>query len=111
MFKELLSNYGTELITSIIAGIISYIGIMCKNMYTKFIEDKIQENTVKNAVKAVEQLYKDKSGEEKKELAKGYALDVLNSKGVCIGDTELEVLIEASVQEFNKSKKVENKEV
>ena len=108
MFKEMITSYGTELITTIIAGIVGYIGIMCKNMYTKFIEDKIQENTVKNAVKAVEQLYKDKSGEEKKELAKNYALEVLESKGVSIGDAELEILIEASVQEINK--KVENKE-
>ena len=103
MFAEFINEYGLQLIYAVITAIAGYIGIVVKNLVTKYINDKTKRAVAKSAVKFVEQVYKDIHGEEKLREALKAASDMLAEKGIAITDLELRVLVEAAVLEFNKA--------
>ena len=74
-------------------------------------EKLIQYSTwAKLAVDAAEMLWKESgTGESKKEFAVGYLNNLFNKNKVIITEEQINVLIEAAVQELNKNKnKTEN---
>ena len=99
--KEFISVYGTTILYSILTAIAGYLGIVVKNLYTKFINDKTKKDVAETCVKAVEQLYKDLHGEEKLQKALEAASEMLAIKGISISEVEMRLLIEAAVAEFN----------
>ncbi len=99
--QEFISTYGTTILYSILTAIAGYLGIVIKNLYTKYINDKTKQDVAKTVVKAVEQMYKDLHGEEKLQKALEAASDMLLTKGITISDIELRMLVEAAVAEFN----------
>lgn len=105
MFMELLKNFisenGVEILGAIITAIAGYIGVVLKNLYTKYINDKTKQSVVKTCVQAIEQLYKDLHGEEKLNKVIESATDMLAEKGISITNLELRMLIESAVGEFN----------
>ena len=103
MFAEFINQYGMEILYAIITAIAGYIGIVIKNLCTKYINDKTKASVAKTAVKFVEQVYKDLHGEEKLNEALTAASEMLAEKGIKISDLELKVLIEAAVAEFNNA--------
>lgn len=105
--QEFLSSYGTEILYTILTAIISFLGIKLKALYEKNVNDCIKKNIVEDTVKYVEQLYKDKTSEEKKNIAKENILKLLTEKKITIIDLELEVLIESACNNIQKNKKKE----
>ena len=103
MFAEFINNYGLQLMYAIITAIAGYIGIVVKNLVTKYINDKTKETVAKTAVKFVEQVYKDLHGEDKLNTALAAASEMLAEKGIAVTELELRVLVEAAVAEFNKA--------
>lgn len=103
MFAEFINQYGMEILYAIITAIAGYIGIVIKNLCTKYINDKTKAAVAKTAVQFVEQVYKDLHGEEKLNTALSAASEMLNEKGITVSDLELRVLIEAAVAEFNNA--------
>ena len=101
LINEFISAYGTTILYSILTAIAGYLGIVVKNLYQKYINDKTKQDVVKTCVKAVEQIYKDLHGEEKLHKALEAASEMLMSKNITITDIELRMLIEAAVAEFN----------
>ena len=101
MFAEFVENYGMEIIMTILTAIAGAVGMVVKNLYTKFVNDKTKQNVVKTVVQGVEQIYKDLHGEEKYEKALEAASDMLSEKGVSVTELELKMLIESAVGEFN----------
>lgn len=99
---EILQPYMLEIIVAILTGIASFIGIEIKKIYEKYVNTKVKEDVVKLTVKYVEQVYKNIHGQEKLNKAKEKALDWLNEKNITVSEVELEILIEAVVNEFNK---------
>ena len=99
--QEFISTYGTTILYSILTAIAGYLGIVIKNLYTKYINDKTKQDVAKTVVKAVEQMYKDLHGDEKLQKALEAASDMLLTKGITISDIELRMLIESAVAEFN----------
>lgn len=99
--KEFISVYGTTILYSILTALAGYLGIVVKNIYQKYINDKTKQDVAKTCVKAVEQIYKDLHGEEKLQKALESASEMLANKGISISDLELRMLIEAAVAEFN----------
>lgn len=102
---ELIQPYLLEIIVAILTGIASFIGVKIKKVYEEYINTKIKKDIVDSTVKYIEQVFKNIHGEEKLELAKEKALEWLNEKGIAVSETELEILIEASVNGFNKGLK------
>ena len=94
-----------EIIMGIITAVVSFVGLKIKEAYTKYVDTKTKKEIVKSTVQYVEQIYKDAHGEEKLEKAKEKALEWLNERKIKISNTELEVLIESTVNTFNQSLK------
>ena len=103
MFAEFINEYGLQLIYAIITAIAGYIGIVVKNLVTKYLNDKTKLTVAKTAVQYVEQVYRDLHGEEKLNEALVAASEMLMQKGITVTDLELRVLIEAAVAEFNEA--------
>lgn len=111
MFWEI---YGSQIIDIIlgllgtaITGIFTYIGIMLKNHYTKYVNDKTKKDVVTTVVQAVEQIYKDLHGEDKLNKAIEGASGMLTEKGISVSEIELRYLIESAVNAFNEGFKKE----
>lgn len=103
MFAEFINNYGVEIIMAVLTAIAGYIGLVAKNLYTKFINDKTKQSVVKTVVQGIEQIYKDIHGEEKLNKALEAATEMLAEKGISVTEFELRMLIEAAVGEFNEA--------
>lgn len=103
MFADFINQYGTEILYAIITAIAGYIGIVVKDLCTKYINDKRKAAIAKTAVQFVEQVYKDFHGEDKLNEALRAASEMLAEKGITVSDLELRVLIEAAVCEFNNA--------
>ena len=103
LLKAFISEYGTTILYAIITALAGYIGIVVKNLYTKYINDKTKQAVAKTVVQAVEQIYTDLHGEEKLQRALEAASEMLAGKGITITDLELRMLIEAALAEFNNA--------
>lgn len=103
MFAEFINTYGAEIMYVIITGIAGYLGIVIKNLCTKYINDKTKAAVAKTAVQFVEQVYKDLHGEDKLNVAFSAASDMLAEKGIKVSELEMRALLEAAVAEFNEA--------
>ena len=103
MFEEFVNAYGSEILMAVLTAIAGYFGIVVKNLYTKYINDKTKESVIKTVVQGIEQIYKDLHGEEKLSIAIEAASEMLNEKNITISEFELRMMIEASIAEFNKA--------
>ena len=103
MFAEFINNYGLQLMYMALTAVAGYLGIVAKNLFTKYINDKTKEAVAKTAVKFVEQVYKDLHGEDKLNAALTAASEMLAEKSIHVTELELRVLVEAAVAEFNEA--------
>ena len=101
LFREFMNEYATTILYAIVTAIAGYIGIVLKNIYQKYVNDKTKKAVAKTVVNAVEQLYKDLHGQEKYDKAVEAMSQMLSDKGITISDIEIKMLIEAAVAEFN----------
>lgn len=102
-----MENYIMEILATIITAVASYIGVQIKKAYTRYVDTKNKKEIVKSTVEYVEQIYKGVmvSNEDKLSKAKEKALEWLNSKGLKISDTELDILIESAVNGLKSTNK------
>lgn len=101
MFAEFINQYGMQIMYAVITAIAGYIGIVAKNLVTKYLNDKTKREVAKDAVKFVEQVCKNLHGEEKLKEALEATAEMLAEKGIKVTELELRVLVEAAVAEFN----------
>lgn len=106
---EILQPYLLEIIAAILTSVAAFIGVKIKKVYEEYVNTKTKKEIVECTVKYVEQVFKELHGEEKLNKAKDKALEWLNEKGIKVSDTELEILIEASVNGFNNRIKESSK--
>lgn len=103
MLANFINEYGTEILYTVVTAVAGYIGIVIKNLVTKYFNDKTKQAVAKTAVQYVEQVYKDLHGSEKLTEALIAASNMLDEKGIKVSEIELRVLIEAAVAEFNNA--------
>ena len=102
LFNEFIATYGVTIMYTVLTAVFGYAGIVAKNVYTKYVNDKTKRAVVQTCVTAIEQIYKDLDGEEKLDKCIEAASEMFEEKGIQIGATELHLLIESSVIEFKK---------
>jgi hypothetical protein len=107
VYSEQVVNVFLGVLGTVLTGVFTYIGVVIKNAYTKYINDKTKKDVVETVVKAVEQLYKDLHGDDKLNKAIEGASEMLAEKGIAVSEIELRYLIESSVNAFNKGFKKE----
>ena len=101
-FNEFLSTYGMEILGTVLTALAGYLGVVIKNLCQKYLNDKTKQDVAKTCVKAVEQIYKDLHGEEKFNKALECISNMLAEKGIAVSETEMKMLIESAVAEFNE---------
>lgn len=98
-----LNEYG--LLSAIITGLASALGVLLKKLYDRtigaYFKDKVKREVATQVVKFVEQVYKDLHGEEKLAKAIEAAAEMLNEKGITVSELELRVLLESALAELN----------
>lgn len=97
---EILSQYGISLMYMILTTLFSYIGLQIKNIYNKYLKDKIKLDVVKNCVKATEQCCKNLESSEKYNQAVTNITNILNSKKIKVSELEIKMMIEAVCHDF-----------
>ncbi|MBP3463672.1 MAG: N-acetylmuramoyl-L-alanine amidase [Clostridia bacterium] len=106
---ELIQSNLLEITVTILTGIVTYIATRVKAKYEEYVNTETKQKIVKTVVNAVEQLYKDLDGAEKLAKAKENIIALLQEKGLCITDLELDMMIEEVVNGFNQGLKKEGK--
>lgn len=101
IIKEFISNYGGEIIFTVVSAFFAFLGTAAKKIVEDYVKDKKKKEIVKDCVKSVEQIYKNLHGSEKLEKAIENATQILNEKNISVTELELMTLIEASLAEFN----------
>lgn len=105
---ELIQDNLIQILATIITAVASFIGMSIKKAYTKYVDTKTKKEIVDSTVKYIEQIHKGVmiSNEDKLSKAKEKSLEWLNSKGLKISDTELDILIESAVNGLKKTNEV-----
>lgn len=101
-FNQFLATYGVEILGAILTALAGYLGVVLKNLATKYLNDKTKRDVAKTCVQAVEQIFKDLHGEDKFNQALENASTILADKGILVSATEMRMLIESAVAEFNE---------
>lgn len=99
--EEFINAYFMEILGAIITGIAGYIGVVVKNLVTKYLNDQTKRSIAKTVVQFVEQVYKNLHGEEKLNAALATFSEMLTERGITVSEVEMRVLLEAAVAEFN----------
>lgn len=104
MLNELINQIYNNLLQTILVLVFSYVGLAIKSLNKKYVNSETKSIIVRDCVKCVEQIYTDLHGDDKKAECENKIVQLLYEKGITITQTELDVMIEAAVQELNKTK-------
>jgi hypothetical protein len=100
-----LESLGINLNTIImgaITGLLTWLGGTIKKFYNEHVKNKTIRTVIDDCVKYVEQKSKTEAIQNKYEMAKDKAVNILNSKGINITDDEIDLLIESFVNSLTK---------
>ena len=103
MFVEIINMYGAEIIGTLLLALAGIFGMIAKSMAAKYLDTDTKRSLAKVAVQFVEQVYKELHGEDKLTAAIAVFADMLREKKINATETEMFVLIEAAVAEFNEA--------
>lgn len=109
---DALQEYLTQELIVIFGAIFTFIGNALKKKYQEYINAKLEEKIEKTkeeivikCVNAVEQAYKEMTGEEKFQKVVEFVDTLLAEKGITITEVEIKVIIESAVHSMNVIKK------
>lgn len=109
--NNILANYMSQIVLSLFLMLAAWLGVQVKNLYKKYVTTDIKQAVCRTVVRFVEQVYKDLHGKEKLRKAMERASQILATYDIHITEDELEAMLEAAVNEFNKSFKKTDPEV
>ena len=90
------------ILATFLTGLFTYIGTRLKSAYEQKVNTETAKVVVENAVRFVEQVYKDLHGKEKLEKAVEQVSQILASKGINLSEAEINMLIESAVYGLNE---------
>lgn len=90
-----------EVVQYLLNFLMAGIAVLIARALKKFINTDTKKKVVQTVVGAVEQVYTDIHGADKLAEAMRIASELLTEKGIKVSQSELEVLIESAVSEFN----------
>jgi len=99
--REFVNAYGLQIAMAIFTAIAGFLGTQLKRIVQKYVDDKTKADVVRTVVKAMRQVYKDADGSTKYQMAVENITEMLNSKNISITQLEIDMLIEAAVDDFN----------
>lgn len=103
MVLEIINMYGAEIIGTLLVTLLGIFGMVAKNMAAKYLDNDTKRTLAKVVVQFVEQTYKELHGDAKLKAALEVFAQLLAEKNIDASVTEMKVLLEAAVAEFNKA--------
>lgn len=90
------------ILATFLTGLCTYIANRLKKVYEEKVNTETAKTVANDAVRFVEQVYKDLHGKEKLEKAVEQVSQILTSKGITITEAEITMLIESAVYGLNE---------
>ena len=103
MLTEIVNAYLPTILEVALVVIFGVFGIVMKNMASKYLDTDTKEALAKTTVMFVEQVFKDLHGQDKLDQATAALSALLEEKGITMTDTEMKMMLEAAVGEFNEA--------
>lgn len=103
MLIEIINLYGAEILGTLLLALAGVLGMIAKNLATKYLDTDTKRTMAKVVVQFVEQTYKELHGEEKLTAALTVFAEMLQEKNIHASELEMKVLLEAAVAEFNEA--------
>ena len=101
MFAEIINLYGSQIIGTLLLALAGTVAVAARNLALRYLDTDTKRTLAKTVVQFTEQVCKDLHGEDKLAAAMKTLSELLMQKGIPATETELTVLIEAAVAEFN----------
>lgn len=98
-----MKQYVMQIVLMILLALAGWLGVQVKNLYNKYVTTEVKQAVCRTCVRFVEQVYTDLHGREKLRKAMERATQILATYDIHITEDELEAMLEAAVNEFNKS--------
>lgn len=98
-----MKSYVYQIVLMLIIALGGWLGVQVKNLYKKYVTTEVKQSVCRTCVRFVEQVYTDLHGREKLRKAMERATQILATYDIHITEDELEAMLEAAVNEFNKS--------
>ena len=84
-------------LATFLTGLFTYIGTKLKTAYEQKANNETAKQVAKDVVQFIQQVYADLDGKEKLKKAIEQVSQILQSKGIQLTDTEINMLIESAV--------------
>lgn len=98
-----MKQYIMQIVVTLMLVLAGWLGVQVKNLYKKYVTNEVKQAVCRTCVRFVEQVYTDLHGREKLRKAMERATQILATYDIHITEDELEAMLEAAVNEFNKS--------
>ena len=101
MILEIINLYGAQILGTLLVALFGILGMGAKNLAVKFLDNDTKRALARLVVQFAEQTYKQLHGQEKLRAALAIFASLLKERGIHASETEMTVLLEAAVAEFN----------
>lgn len=96
-----------QMIPIVLTAIGTFLVGILKKKYSEYINTDTKKEIAMLTVRYVEQVFNTLHGKDKLEKAKSAFVDMLNEKGIKITESEIDMLLEAAVNQMNERKGVD----
>ena len=101
--NNIINGVLIPLLSAVLLGVAGWLGVKLKQRIDKSEENKTKLEVVALCVSAVEQIYKNLHGDEKLQECIKMVTDMLETRGIEISPSEILIMIEATLAEFNNA--------
>lgn len=100
MWEEIITTYLVPAIITLIGGFFAWVGTKIKNLIEEKVKNEEVKDIIENVVMYTEQKCSELTSSEKFDTALAKASEWLESKDITVSEAQLEMLIEAAVNNF-----------
>lgn len=96
-----------QIIPIVLATVGTFLIGLIKAKYSQYVNTDTKKEIAMITVRYVEQVFTALHGKDKLEKAKSTFVDMLNEKGIKVTESEIDMLLEAAVNQMNERKGVD----
>lgn len=101
--NNIINGLLIPLLSTILLGVAGWLGVELKKKLDEKEKNKTTLQVVAICVSAVEQIYKELHGDEKLQKCIEMVTDMLGARGIEVSATDIRILIESVLAEFNNA--------
>lgn len=97
-----------QIVPIVLATVGTFLIGLIKAKYSQYVNTDTKKEIAMLTVRYVEQVFTALHGKDKLEKAKSTFVDMLNEKGIKVSESEIDMLLEAAVNQMNDKKGADN---